>query len=103
MMIKRFTPVFLSLFLLLTACATAPVQEMSDARQAIKAAEVAGAREYAAEAFAEALQLLDDADYLISQRRFEVARVVARRAKTISIQARRAALHVRQQQGDTTQ
>lgn len=89
---KRFKLPFLLLSLILVACATAPVQEMSDARQALKAAEMAGARELAPEEFAEATQLVDDAVFFISERRYEVARVVARRARLVSIQARRKAL-----------
>ncbi len=48
--------------LLLAGCATAPVQEMSDARQAIQAAEEAGAAEYAPEALQDARRLLTSAE-----------------------------------------
>lgn len=93
MISTRLRLTFSSLLLLfLVACASAPVQEMSDARQALKAAEVAGAAEYATEEFEEATQLVSDADFFISQRRYEVARVVADRAKLIAIKARRIAL-----------
>ncbi len=88
----RFTLISL-LLLVLTACATAPVQEMSDARQALKAAEVAGAAQLAPSEYGEAKQLVADADFFISQRRYEVARVVADRAKRIAIKARRTALN----------
>lgn len=79
--------------LIVTACASVPVQEMSDARQALKAAEMAGAAEYAPDVYKEAKQLVADADFFISQRRYEVARVVADRAKLIAIKARRTALN----------
>lgn len=98
MITKRFIPLLVLLLILMTSCATAPVQEMSDARQALKAAEMVGARELAPEEFFEALQLVDDADYLMSEGRYEVARVVARRARLISIKARRVALSEREEQ-----
>lgn len=94
MISTRFRLTFITLLLLtLTACATAPVQEMSDARQALKAAEVAGAAQLASTEYDEAKQLVADADFFISQRRYEVARVVADRAKRIAIKARRTALN----------
>ena len=44
------------------ACASAPVQEMSDARQAIRAARAAGAEERAPDALRAAEQLLATAE-----------------------------------------
>lgn len=96
MISQRFMLFLIPVLLLLAACATAPVQEMSDARQALKAAEMVNARELAPDEYAEALQLVDDADYLISERRYEVARVVARRARQMSIKARRIAMQAEQ-------
>jgi len=60
-MFRRY---FLFAFLvLLSACATAPpVQEMSDARQAIAAARQAGAEEYAADQLKEAEAMLAAAE-----------------------------------------
>jgi hypothetical protein len=53
----------LGLFAALAACATAPpVQEMSDARQAIAAAREAGAQEHAADRLQEAQRLLESAE-----------------------------------------
>ena len=54
---------FLLAFVFLAGCANAPpVQEMSDARQAIAAATEAGADDYAAAQLSEAQDLLDDAE-----------------------------------------
>ena len=47
--------------LLAAGCAGAPAQQMSDARQAIRAAEQAGAQQHAPELRAEAQQLIERA------------------------------------------
>lgn len=47
---------------LLVACVSPPVQEMSDARQAIRAAREAGAVIYSLEKFNEASELLEKAE-----------------------------------------
>ena len=62
----RFIVIAFSIGVLLSACATAPpVQEMSDARQAIAAAREAGAGEFAPNELLKAEALLDGAeDYL---------------------------------------
>ena len=77
---------------LLTACATAPVQEMSDARQALMAARHVGADKHAPAMYTEAKALVEDADHFIAERRYELARVVAGRAKMVAIKARRKAM-----------
>ena len=52
--------------ILVTACATAPpVQEMSDARQAIAAAREAGAERYAPQRLDQAVTLLSTAERLL--------------------------------------
>ena len=61
--------------LLLGACGTAPpVQEMSDARQAIAAAKGAGAEEAAADAYRDAEAYLDSAERKLSERAYAQAR-----------------------------
>lgn len=61
---RRF--VLLVVISLTVACATAPpVQEMSDARQAIAAAREAGAEEFAGEQLQKAESLLQDAESLL--------------------------------------
>lgn len=55
-------------------CVHAPVQEMSNARQAIKAARDAGAERVAPDEFAEALTLLQRAEASLQKRLYREAR-----------------------------
>lgn len=77
--------------LLLAACATAPVQEMSDARQAIQAAEDAGAAESAPQALSDAIRLLSSAEQKLQIRAYSSARHDAREARRRAAEALRAA------------
>jgi hypothetical protein len=61
----------------LPACAGAPVQEMSNARQAIKAARDAGAGEIAPQAMSEAQSLLEHAEDSLQKRAYRDARRAA--------------------------
>src|SRR5437868_5031608 len=67
----------------LTACAGAPVQEMSNARQAIKAARDAGAETAAPDKLTEAQALLERAEASLQRRDYREARrdAVAARGK----------------------
>jgi hypothetical protein len=66
-------------------CGTAPpVQEMSDARQAIAAAKEAGAEESAPDEFRAAEAFLDSAQRNLSERAYAQARRDALQAKTIA-------------------
>ncbi len=68
--------------LALAGCVTAPpVQEMSDARQAIKAAETANAARVAPESLQDARRFLADAERQIQQQAYGPARFNAVRAK----------------------
>jgi hypothetical protein len=58
----------------LTACAGAPVQEMSNARQAIRAAREAGAAKTAPQKLNEAQALLDRAENNLQRREYREAR-----------------------------
>jgi hypothetical protein len=58
----------------LTACAGAPVQEMSNARQAIRAAREAGAAKTAPQKLDEAQLLLDRAENKLQHREYRDAR-----------------------------
>ncbi|BAZ93451.1 uncharacterized protein FOKN1_1051 [Thiohalobacter thiocyanaticus] len=80
------------LLLLLTGCATAPVQEMSDARQALLAAEEAGAVEYAGDTLANARAYLGRAEQALSAHDYERARVQAELARAAAREARELAL-----------
>ncbi len=79
------------LFGLLAACGSAPVQEMSEARQAIEAARVAGAEQSAPENYQKAEALLKSAEEMLNQRHFRRARESAALARDEAIQAREAA------------
>jgi len=75
---------------LLAGCVTSPpVQEMSDARQAIAAAEEANAERVAADTLADARRFLADAERQIQEQAYGPARMNAMRAKN------RAALALR--------
>lgn len=80
------------LLLALTACTTAPVQAMSDARQAVRAARQAGAPRYAPAEYAKALRWLDDAEFALQGGDYDRARTSAARAGDA---ARRAAARAR--------
>ena len=68
--------------LLLAGCVTAPpVQEMSDARQAIAAAEEADANRVATDTLADARRFLAEAERQIQEQSYGPARLNAVRAK----------------------
>jgi len=75
------------LLVLQVACVTAPVQEMSDARQAIHAAVDAGADRLAPQDLAAAQQYLEDAERKLKIRSFASARSDALLAKTKAVAA----------------
>ena len=73
------------------ACRTAPVQEMSEARQAIDAARAAGAAQYANPELEQALSSLKTAEEMLNERRFRDARRSAQQARDEAIHARQTA------------
>lgn len=73
------------LFALLAACSGAPVQEMSDARQAVRAAQAAGADEHAPERLADAIRLIESAQKDLQRHDY-------RSAQQAAVEARRCAL-----------
>ncbi|NNF66911.1 MAG: DUF4398 domain-containing protein [Gammaproteobacteria bacterium] len=77
----------LAILLSLTACAAAPVQEMSNARQAIAAAEEAGAATTAPEVLEKAHQLLAQAEQRLQIKEFREARRAAIAAQLQAIRA----------------
>ena len=81
----------LSLVVTLSACATIPAQEMSDARQAIQAAEDAGASARSPRALDHARSLLEQAQIELAERDYNAARRTAKASKEAAIQARQAA------------
>jgi hypothetical protein len=87
---KRFLiPVFAALAL--GACITSPpVQEMSDARQAIAAAEAADAQRLAPESLDAARQYLVEAERFLQEEAYGAARTNAVRARNRAMAALRA-------------
>jgi spore cortex formation protein SpoVR/YcgB (stage V sporulation) len=75
----------------LSGCVGAPVQEMSNARQAVRAAQQAGGAKYSPEAMAEAERLLQSARANQSKGEYRVAREEAEQARDKAMQARREA------------
>lgn len=68
-------------------CATAPVQEMSDARQAIQAAEEAGAGTLAPDQLRDAKRLLTSAERKLQREAYTSARLDAREARRRAAEA----------------
>jgi len=78
--------------LLFVSCASAPVQEMSDARQAITAAERAGADRYSPVELSQARTALGQAVSQLQENEFSMARDNANRARNRAIKAREKTL-----------
>jgi hypothetical protein len=75
----------------LAGCAGAPLQEMSDARQAVRAAERAGAEKHAPEPLAEARRLVERARLSMQKGEYKEARDDAEKAREKAVEARRVA------------
>ncbi len=89
----KFFLVLLSAGLLLSACTVvAPVQEMSDARQALEAAREAQAGKYAEQKLRSAEDSMDLATKTLNQGEYEAARMAASVARALAIKARDEAL-----------
>ena len=77
-----------ALLLLLASCGTGPpVQEMSDARQAIAVAREAGASTSARDELSEAERYLDSAEDKLQRRLYQGARQDAMQAKNKALEA----------------
>jgi hypothetical protein len=88
--------------MLLGGCATAPpVQEMSDARQAIAAAREAGAEQYAAAPLGKAIDLIGDAERSLQAGQYHGARRAAVDAKNAAFDALLKARSTREAGGAT--
>jgi hypothetical protein len=72
-------------------CGSAPVQEMSEARQAIEAARAAGAEQHAVEQYQKARSLLETAQDMLNARHFRKAKRSAALARDEAIRARETA------------
>ncbi len=80
--------------LFLSACASVPSQEMSDARQAVFSARDADALAYAPRSMESAEQLLDDAEQSLKQGRYDAARDDALEARQAAMKARQVAVAI---------
>lgn len=86
-----FRHLLLGILFALSACASAPVQEMSDARQAIQAAYAAGADRVARDTLLSARSLLEQAERELESGRYREARRNALDARTKAMLAREQA------------
>ena len=90
-MLRHPYPLLTLATLLLVGCVTSPpVQEMSDARQAISAAEAADAGRLAPESLTEARRYLEEAERQLQDEAYGSARFNAVRAKNRALAALRA-------------
>ncbi len=92
---RMLTVFLLAATILLGGCETIPVQQMSDARQAYRAAQEAGAEQYVPQLFSEVTVLMEDADRFLAEGRYSLAGKVAERARVLAIKARKKALALR--------
>jgi hypothetical protein len=83
---RRFFAV-VTLAALLAACAGAPVQEMSDARQALRAAQAAGAADKAPAQLNEAERLLALAQENLRRHEYKQARQNAEQSRDAAVKA----------------
>jgi nucleoid-associated protein YgaU len=79
---------------IVAGCATAPTQEMSDARQAVQAARDAGATVHTPVAMGNAEQDLSEAENKLRKRDYDSARDEALAAKQQAVKARNMALAI---------
>ena len=89
--LPRFALAWLLVGVHLSGCIGAPVQEMSNARQAIRAAQKAGAEQHAPAVLAEAQKLLDQAKGNLQHGQYRAAREAAEQARAEALEARRLA------------
>lgn len=87
----------------LAGCATAPTQEMSDARQSVQAAHEAGARDYASHHLRVAVQYLQEAERELELRYFSRARHDAVVAKSEAVKARNVTVAIKEAEGEIAQ
>ncbi len=78
--------------ILLFSCASAPVQEMSDARQAIQAAREAGAQTGVKSSLDKAETLLKEAELSLENGEYKKARAIAVQARDEALRAQKDAI-----------
>lgn len=90
--LRRLMPALLLVFV--AGCSTLPVQEVSDARQAIDSARAAGGERYTPEALHEAERLVSRALSDLADGGYQAARSAALSAKRRAITAREVSLSI---------
>jgi len=90
----RSSCIVISWCIIIAACATAPIQEMSDARQSLQAARDAGAEKYAFATLHNAETALEQAEKKLENRAFKDARLNAEQAKVEAMNAQEIALAI---------
>ena len=86
--------------LLVTGCASAPSQEMSDARQALQAAVAVGAEALVTPDVERARNFLSSAESALALKQYDRARNGAVAAKRAALWARRVAVEIRDAQAE---
>ena len=91
---RKFTTVgfLVAGLLLMVSCASAPVQEMSDARQAIQAAKEAGAKLASQPSLQKAEELLKEAEAALQNGEYKKAKRTAKEARNQAMQAQKTVL-----------
>jgi len=85
------TLLYVAVILIVNACASVPIQEMSDARQAIQAARSVGVDENSQANLVQAKKLLKKAEQALHTGEYKEARVNAVAARQEAIQAQQFA------------
>jgi hypothetical protein len=93
--LKFLIPILIAMAVLASCAVVPPVQEMSDARQAVEAAREAQAEKYAEQKLRSAEDSLELATKTLNQGEYEAARMAASVAKALAIKARDEALAAR--------
>lgn len=91
--IRPYLVVSLLLAAFAVGCVSAPVQEMSDARQALQAAADVGAQRDARDSYTYALELMREAEEALNRGEYTLARERALAAKAAALAARSEAVN----------
>lgn len=87
---KAITVIYFTLLMVLISCASAPVQEMSDARQAIQAAKEGSSTGSAQASITKAESLLKEAEVALENGEYKKAKLTATEARNEAIKAQQA-------------
>jgi acyl-CoA synthetase (AMP-forming)/AMP-acid ligase II len=91
--IRPYLVVSLLLAAFTAGCVSVPVQEMSDARQALQAAADVGAQHDARDSYTYALELMREAEEALNRGEYTLARERALAAKAAALTARSEAVN----------